>query len=203
MADHDDTAAAPLPPELEAVLAQLADAGRAAEGLAGGLTAEQGAWRPAPAAWSVAECLDHLATANRVYLGAMEPAAARARQLGRVRQRPATPGWAGRLFVASLEPPPRWWNRLPAPRSIRPRPAPALADAHAAFLSAHAAVRDHLLRNADLDLAGVRFRNPFVPGARFSLATGLHVIVAHERRHLAQAERVRRAAVAALPPAPG
>ena len=47
--------------------------------------------------------------------------------------------------------------------------------------------------NAAAELARVRFRNPFVRGVRFSLATGLHVIVAHERRHLWQAKRVRDA----------
>jgi len=50
-----------------------------------------------------------------------------------------------------------------------------------------------LSANADFDLAGVRFPNPFVRGVYFSLATGLHVIAAHERRHLWQAWRVRRA----------
>jgi hypothetical protein len=52
----------------------------------------------------------------------------------------------------------------------------------------------------------VRFPNPFIRGVRFSLATGLHVIAAHERRHLWQAWRVRHAverstaASAAAPP---
>jgi hypothetical protein len=55
-------------------------------------------------------------------------------------------------------------------------------------------VRAFLQKYADIDLAGVRFHNPFVRGLRFSLATGLHVIVAHERRHLSQAWRVRQAA---------
>ena len=35
--------------------------------------------------------------------------------------------------------------------------------------------------------------NPFIRGIRFSLATGLHVIAAHERRHLWQAWNVCRA----------
>ena len=48
-----------------------------------GLTADQGIWRPSPGAWSIAHCLDHLATANRVYLDAMEPAAADAAARGR------------------------------------------------------------------------------------------------------------------------
>ena len=46
---------------------------------------------------------------------------------------------------------------------------------------------------ANIDLAGVVFPNPFVRGMRFRLATGLHVIAAHARRHLWQAWRVRRA----------
>jgi hypothetical protein len=63
----------------------------------------------------------------------------------------------------------------------------------ASFAASQAEVREFLRAHADLDLAGVRFPNPFVPGIRFSLATGLHVITAHERRHLWQARRVRRA----------
>jgi hypothetical protein len=49
-----------------------------------------------------------------------------------------------------------------------------------------------------VDLRGTRFVNPFVRGVRFSLATGLHVILAHERRHLWQAWRVRREAEKAV-----
>jgi hypothetical protein len=55
-------------------------------------------------------------------------------------------------------------------------------------------VRVFLRKYCDLDLVGVRFANPFIRGVRFSLATGLHVIAAHERRHLWQAWRVRQAA---------
>jgi hypothetical protein len=35
------------------------------------------------------------------------------------------------------------------------------------------------------------FVNPFIRGVRFSLATGLRVIAAHERRHLWRARNVR------------
>ena len=53
-------------------------------------------------------------------------------------------------------------------------------------------MREFLRAYANLDLAAVRFPNPFIRGLRFSLATGLHVITAHERRHLWQAWQVRR-----------
>ncbi|HYD51753.1 MAG TPA: DinB family protein [Gemmatimonadaceae bacterium] len=167
---------------------QLAAVEAEARALVRALDAETGTRRPCAGGWSVAECLDHLAVANRVYLGAMREPAARARRAGRMRRRPAMPGLLGGLFVRSLEPPAR--HRSRAPRNIVPRVGPALADAFDAFLDAHAAVGAFLRENADLDLASIRFPNPLVRGIRFSLATGLHVIAAHERRHLWQARKV-------------
>lgn len=184
---------AAIAPDIRDVLDQLAAADRDAEALVAGLSEEQGTRRLTPASWSIAECLDHLATANRVYVAAMREPAQRARSRGLLRARPAMPGLFGGLFVASLEPPPRWWSRLPAPRKIRPRASPPLADAFAAFMVSQAEAREFFTVNADLDLARIRFPNPFVAGIRFSLATGLHVIAAHDRRHLLQAWRVRRA----------
>jgi hypothetical protein len=178
--------------EVAALEEALAANERDAQTLVAGLTEAQGGWRPEPASWSIAECLDHLATANRVYLDAMTPPAARALAEGRCRRRPALPGVIGRWFIGSLEPPAQLLSRRKAPRLITPRDAPPLADAMAAFLASQAGVREFLRRYADIDLAGVRFPNPFVRGLRFSLATGLHVIAAHERRHLWQAWRVRR-----------
>jgi hypothetical protein len=187
-----------LPAELQRLEDALDAAERDARALVEGLTEAAGAWRPEPGSWSVAECLDHLATANRVYLRAMEPPAAQALSTGRARRRPAHPGMIGRWFVHFLEPPVK--RKSKAPRTIRPRTAPPLDDAMKLFLSSQGEVRRFLRTYAGIDLAGVRFPNPFVRGVRFSLATGIHVIPAHERRHLWQAWRVRRAAERAASP---
>jgi hypothetical protein len=183
-----------VPADIKDLEDRLDAAGRDAQALVAGLTEPLAAWRAEAGSWSVAECLDHLATANRVYLLAMEEPAVRARKEGRQRRGPAMPGVVGRWFVRSLEPPvnPRFKGR--APRIIQPRTAPTLADAFASYAASHDEVRSCLRAYADLDLARVRFPNPFVRGVRFSLATGLHVIAAHERRHLWQAWRVREAA---------
>ena len=167
---------------------------RDARAVAAGLTEELGTWRARPESWSVAECLDHLATGNVVYLRAMEPAAERARSQGRHRQRPALPGLIGGWFVRSLEPPVNPRFRMKSPGKIRPRVSPPLHEALARFLTSHAGLRAFLRTYADIDLAGVTFPNPFFSGIRFSLATGVHVLAAHERRHLWQAWNVRRAA---------
>ena len=180
-----------LSPEITDLLDQLFAAERDARALVDGVSEELGTRRPRPGAWSIAECLDHLGTANRVYLDAMQPPAQHARATARLRKRPALPGLPGRLFIYTIEPPPRWWSRLPAPRKIRPREAPPLADAFAAFMLSQLAVRTFITENADLDLANIHFANPFLTGVRFSLATGIHVIAAHDRRHLLQAWHVR------------
>ncbi|HWI16235.1 MAG TPA: DinB family protein [Vicinamibacterales bacterium] len=181
--------AAALGPQLEAIESD-------ARKLVSGLTFEQGAWRSAPESWSVAECLDHLATANRVYLEAMRPAAEQALAGGKKRKGPAFPGLIGGWFVSSLEPPAKTWLKGKAPRIIRPRSQPPLNDAAAAFFASHRDVGVFLERFRDIDLARTHFPNPFIQGVRFSLATGLNVIAAHERRHLWQAWNVRRAEAA-------
>ena len=182
------------PADLAALETAIDAAERDARSLVGGLTEAQGTWRAHPTSWSVAECLDHLATANRVYLAAMGPPAERARADGRLRRGPARPGLIGGWFVRSLEPPVKPLFRSRAPQKIRPRVSPPLTEAFRQFLASQDEVRAFLRRYADIDLAGVRFPNPLVRGVRFSLATGLHVIPAHERRHLWQGWNVRRAA---------
>jgi hypothetical protein len=182
-----------LPTELQALDEALDATGRDAAAVVDGLSGPLGAWRSDPGSWSVAECIDHLATADRVYLVAMEPSAARARETGRHRRGPAVPGIVGGWFVRQLEPPVTS-RRMKAPRKIRPRTSPPLNDAVEEFQKSHAGVRAFVQKYSEIDLAGVHFPNPFISGLRFSLATGLHVIAAHERRHLWQAWRVRRAA---------
>jgi hypothetical protein len=184
--------------DIDALEMALDAAEQDAQALTANLSEEMGVWRSAAGSWNVAECLDHLATANRVYLRAMQPAAERAVQDGRRRRRAARPGLIGGWFIRTLEPPvnPRFRGR--APKVIQPRPSPGLRDALNEFLASQDDVRAFLRKYADIDLAGVRFANPLVRGVRFSLATGLHVIAAHERRHLWQAWRVRAAAERAV-----
>jgi hypothetical protein len=181
-------------PEITNLHAQLDAAERDARLVIENLAEEHGCWRAEESSWSVAQCLDHLATTNLVYLSAMKEPAIRARAAGRLRRRPALPGMVGKWFATTMEPPVKAFFRLRSPRKIRPGPSPSLSNALGRFLASHDEIRNYLSLNADLDLAGIRFPNPLVRGIRFSVATGLHVITAHERRHLWQAWRVRRAA---------
>lgn len=176
---------------------QLDAAERDARALVADLAEWQGGWHAETDSWSVAQCLDHLAITNGVYLQAMKESAVRALEQGRFRQSPATPGLVGRWFIRTLEPPVKAPFKMKSPRIVVPSVSVSLARAFASFVTTQDEAREFLRTYAGLDLARVRFSNPFVGGIRFSLATGLHVIAAHERRHLWQAWRVRRAAESA------
>jgi hypothetical protein len=181
-----------LPADIQSLEAQLDAAEHDAHSLVADLSEEQGAWRASADSWSVSQCLDHLTASSRVYLEVMQPIVSRARELGKLRRRPALPGPLGRWLVSKVEPPVKGFVRAKAPPSIQPRHELPLSEAFTGYRASHDEVRRFLRENADLDLASIRFSNPFVKGLRFSVATGLYIIPAHERRHLWQAWRVRR-----------
>lgn len=155
--------------------------------LLAGLTDEQLNWQPAPGAWSVGQCLDHLCMTNEAYLPPIS-AALRDKPYSPVDH--ITPGWFGRWFIRSfIEPSPNS-KRARAPGKIRPaaRIGHSVLDR---FLSSNQSCRDLILRARDNDVNRIRFWNPFLPGLRFTIGTGLEIVVSHQRRHLLQAKRVK------------
>lgn len=178
-------------PELKRLLDEFDAIDRDAANLVGGMTEAEGTSRPAPGAWSVAECLDHLAVTNCVYLETMREPARQAQRENQFRSGPALPGFAGRWFIRSLEPPVKTYFKTKARKIVQPSPSLRLSDAFERFETSQRLIREYIGEFAGIDLANVTFPNPFIPGIRFSLATGLHVLAAHGRRHLWQARKGR------------
>ncbi len=180
--------ASALPPDIVSYLAQLDEADRRGRELVAALTDAQANWQPhSGAAWSVAQCLDHMAVTTTVYLSALRSASAGAGAGHRTLQ-PA--GWFSRFFLKKTEPPVS--TRIKAPKNIQPPSSIPKADALAHFLESNKAVRTFVEETAHLDLCHTRFRNPFVRILPFTIATGLLVIAGHNRRHLWQAEQVTK-----------
>jgi hypothetical protein len=84
-----------------------------------------------------------------------------------------------------MEPPVRAALRTKAPRIIMPSQTTSVTGALEGFRISQDQVRAFLVRDSDLNLASIRFPNPFVPGIRFTLATGLHVITARAAQRTA------------------
>lgn len=140
-------------------------------------------------AWTAAECLDHLAKTNLVYSAAMRQAVTRAIHLERPgAPSPIRPGWFTRQFIARMEP--DSGTSFQAPEIVRPSKQVDMTEALHDFLLAQAAIESLLRETAEMDLNRIRFRNPFVRWIRFTVGAGFLILAAHNRRHLAQAERL-------------
>jgi hypothetical protein len=180
------------PLDAAALAAQYEAASADAERLAGGLSEAQGRWRHRPGAWSVAECLSHLAVLNRTYLDDLARVIAQARVDGRRARGPQRLSWFGRTFTAAMGPVTGTGlgRKLPAPAAYAPPSDVGLAAALADFRTVQAGMLARVRSAEGLDLGRILIRSPAWPLLRFSLLTGFAALAAHERRHLAQARRV-------------
>ena len=180
-----------LPPDLQIFHDAMDAADREAESIAAKVTDEEFFWQPDEGRrWSIALCLDHLTIANTIYGGAMRGAVDRARAAGWTRRGPAKPGFFGRKFAESLEPPVR--RRTKNPAKITPRPLGDRAEILRQYHAAHDDIRTLIVDAAGLDLNRASFMNPFIGVVRVKVSSALQIIAAHDRRHLWQAEQVRR-----------
>lgn len=185
------TQAAPLPADLAALAAEFTAVEQDADALVAPLDDDQFNWPPRPGAWSIGQCVAHLNAINAIYMRAIEDAVELARRAGHARREPIACSWAGRTFLASLEPPPRLKARSPG-RARPPRDRRYKADVWPEFVRFHAHARTSIARMADVDLNRAVFGNPFLGGlVRMRAGTALRIIAAHERRHVWQAWRVR------------
>ncbi|MBM3783318.1 MAG: DinB family protein [Acidobacteria bacterium] len=170
--------------DIQSVVEQLAQANRWAE-----LLSRETFVTPTGGAWTAPQCLEHLAKTNTLYTAAIRDAVAPVLHLGRpAGRKPIRPGWPSRLFIERMEPGTR--NQFRAVDSVQPARDAAMPAALKEFLRSQQAVESLLYESADLDLNRIRFRNPFVHWIRFTAGAGFLIIAAHNRRHLAQAQRL-------------
>ena len=170
------------------LISEFDAADQSARELVTGLNREQLNWQPKPGAWSVGQCLEHLCVANDVYLPAISSSL-----LGQPVS--AVPdiqvGWFGRWFIGRYIEPSLQSRHARAPKKITPAARVELSVLHR-FLLGNQAARELVRRASDYDVNRIRFENPFIPVLRFTVGTGLEIVSRHQRRHLLQAERVKR-----------
>ena len=119
----------------------------------------------------------------------MRDAIERARQSGSARRGPFAPGFFGRKFANSLEPPVKLRTRAPSRRSSR-QSALTREEILRRYHGTHAELKAMARDAAAIDANAATFQNPFFTMVRVKVATGFQVITAHNRRHLWQAQRV-------------
>ena len=170
------------------VRTNLASIARDAESTFGQLNAQQLNWRPDADRWSVAQCFEHLLTANRLMLE-QAALALNGRAPRTVWQRlPVLPGLFGKALIRSQAP--TATKKYKAPRLAQPTASDVAPDVIQRFVDQH---RDIVSRVEALDAqraARAIMVSPFIRFITYSVLDGWRLIVAHNRRHVAQARRV-------------
>ena len=160
--------------------------------LCGALTDARSNWKPAPDAWSVAECLEHLNVLAREYLPVLDQAVAEAPPKPE-RPAPLRLGLVGSLFVRAVRPGSRAMPTAPAMKPPRASPTASSLDCSRVIADMDAYTDqflDVVARAADVDAGRVRVASPFLPLVKMPLAAYLDGLGQHALRHVAQAERV-------------
>lgn len=174
--------------DVQSISRDIADSRRRAQALVDSVSADQLARRPDPARWSIVECLAHLNMTATTVQKLMARGIDQAKQEKRFGEGPFSIGPKGRLLVWIAEPPPKF--RIRAPKNVQP---PAAIDDPLQVLPDFMKAQDaweRLMREQDgLDLARVIVGQG---SFRMRLAAALPWMMAHQRRHLLQAENVKR-----------
>lgn len=169
---------------------QIDAATTAARGLLEELTPAQVNWLPAPGRWSVGECISHLNVGIRAVLPALDRTIDRARATGQTGQGPFRYSWIARMMIRSAEPPVRRrFKTFPVfePERTAHDAAALLAD----FVAVRDELRARLARAEGLDWRRAKVTSPASRFFRMSIGAYVAFLLAHDRRHLWQAEQVR------------
>jgi hypothetical protein len=152
--------------------------------LAGGLSEEQFHAPTKNGGWSVGLCLEHLIVTAEALVPRWEA----------VLQNPSPAGPAEfsyslleRAILYSLEPPYRLKRKAPA--WATPGARRSIGETFRRFASAHGELARLIGRSGSLSQASVA--SPFLPGIQCRLGFAFDSVLAHERRHLWQASRIR------------
>jgi hypothetical protein len=179
--------------QLEEFRDQIRRIQQQAEDLTRGLTEAQFNWRPAPDQWSIEECMAHLTIVGQWEAGAIEQAIEEGHTRGLTGSGPFQYGPIDRFIVnvSGVGPDGRPRRRFPSPRRFVPAHGQPLTAVVPTFLHLQRQLGMQLDRAEGLDLARVKVNTPISRFLKLSLGMMFAQIVAHEQRHMAQAQRVR------------
>ena len=175
-------------PSVASFEAQLRDIEEDAKDLCTDLTPEQLTRQPLSGGWSVQECLVHLNVTGELYLEKLEPAIDAANAEGKRGVNPLRYGLLTGLFIRAQEPPVRW--RMASPKAFRPVAVPD-ASALPTFLDLQERMRDLFARTEGSPLNELKITSPESKWLKMSATEAFGLLLAHERRHLWQACRVK------------
>src|SRR5262249_7364311 len=133
----------------------------------GDLNVTQLNWKAGADQWSVAQCLDHLLTANAAYFPSFESVLNGTRKTTFWESLPVLPGVWGALLVKSLDP--KTTRKMTAPKIFNPSSSNIDDAIVHRFLDQQSHVISYLRAIADMDLAKIIISSPVTNKITYSL----------------------------------
>jgi hypothetical protein len=173
-----------------ALVEEVRTIAREAQGVFGGLSAEQINWKPSAEEWSVGQCFEHLIKTNESFFPTLE-AIAKGERRGRLWERVSPlSGFFGRTVLRSLQSS----KKFKAPQNIRPTASGVGADIIGRFVAHQSELERRLGAAFGADAQRVVVTSPISSLVTYSFGDACRIVVTHERRHFEQARRVTQTA---------
>ena len=180
-------------PQLEEIKIQIDAATTKGISIVENLGLEQLTKRPQPDKWSIAECLVHINVTSEAEVDLLVETYAQ-HQSKRTRvEKEFKMELFSRLIKWTLEPPPMFFSKLKTTEQFQPVNIEPLSEVMPKFLDLQEQLKDCVDKAEGLPLGEIIVVSPFNAKAKYNLFSCFHLILAHERRHLWQAEQVKMA----------
>jgi hypothetical protein len=156
----------------------------------GGLSTQQLNWKPSAEQWSIAQCFDHLMTANDGYFPIFKKILSGEKKNTFWESVPWLPAFWGKMLIKAVAP--EYPRKLKAPKIFHPSSSSIDGAVIHRFIGQQSQVIRYMEATADLDLEKVKISSPVTNLIAYSLMDAYRIIITHERRHFLQATRVSK-----------
>lgn len=174
---------------LDQILANLAAINTEVKTTFGAMANEPLNWKPAPAEWSIGQCLEHLIITNRAYFPELERIIRGDPSPNIWLRAPLLPDLFGWLLKKSMAP--NSPAKMKAPKLIEPSTSQLPVTLVADFAATQRQVSALIQATAPLNWAKTRITSPLAGEViTYSLQDCFEIFVLHEKLHVNQAKRV-------------
>ena len=133
----------------------------------GDLTAQQLNWKPGADQWSVAQCFDHLVTANGAYFPIFEKVLSGEKKSTFWESLPWLPAFWGKMLIKALDP--GSTRKLKAPKIFHPSSSSVDGAIIRRFIDQQNQVVRYMRATEDLDLEKIKISSPVTHLITYSL----------------------------------
>lgn len=154
-----------------------------------GISNPQLNWKPAPASWSIAQCLEHLIKTHSSYIPIFKKISTGNYKMSFwQRFSPFTSTW-GNFFKKQLDEEPKL--KLKAAKKIKPSASTLSLEIIQTYLQSLDDFLEAISRCDKTDLDKTIITSPFVSAVTYNLRAVFQFLLQHEHRHINQAMRVK------------